>query len=226
LSGLAGGFGLFLILFALAGCHSARHSPRTAPRIPAVQAAPAPAAVPADTPAPTLPAPAVTATSGPSAPAATHSAAVSPIRIKAGRFSSFTDSDGNVWLPDEGFTDGDTTNRSDDLPIANTEDPELYRTERDGMTAFSYPVSNGRYVVKLHFAETSAQITGAGQRVFSFTINGQNFENFDIWIQAGGSQRAYVETVNVEVAGGKIDMTFSARRQKPEINGIEILPAP
>ena len=94
------------------------------------------------------------------------------------------------------------------------------------MTAFSYPLANGKYTVKLHFAETFEDITGAGQRVFSFNVEGREFKDFDVWVKAGGSQRAYVETVPVDITDGKLDITFTSNVQNPEINGIEIIPAP
>ena len=37
-------------------------------------------------------------------------------------------------------------------------------------------------------------------------------------------QRAYIETVNVDVTNGKLDITFTPKVQNPEINGIEIIP--
>jgi len=159
-------------------------------------------------------------------PAASVAApAAPPIRIDAGSSASFTDSEGNVWLPDQGFADGDTTDRDPDLQIANTKDPGLYRTEHYSMTSFSYPVPNGKYIVKLHFAETFDGISGPGDRVFSFSVGGHQFNDFDVWVKAGGPNRAYVETVNVEVTNGKLDITFTPKVENPEINGIEILPA-
>jgi len=103
-------------------------------------------------------------------PAQPPATAVKTIRIDAGSTSSYTDPEGNVWLPDQGFADGDTVERASDLPIANTKNPVLYRTERYGMTSFSYKLPNGKYTVKLHFAETYEGITGPGQRVFSFNV--------------------------------------------------------
>ena len=148
-----------------------------------------------------------------------------PVRIKAGLTKSFTDSAGNVWLPDQGFSGGETSERSGDLSIANTPDPALYHSERYGMTSFSYPVPNGKYVVKLYFAETYDGITGPGQRVFSFNVQGQEFSDFDIWATAGGARHACVETANVEVSDGKLNIRFTPRQENPEINGVEILPA-
>ena len=148
-----------------------------------------------------------------------------PVRIKAGSFRPFVDHDGHLWLPDQGFADGETAERPD-VAIANTQDPELYRTERYGMTSFSYPVPNGKYVVKLHFAETFEDITGPGKRVFTFIVEGHEFKDFDIWAEAGGAQRAFIQTVEVEVSDGRLNIYFIHQQQNPEINGIEILPAP
>jgi hypothetical protein len=78
---------------------------------PAVAATASTAAVP--TPAATAPAVAV-----PAAPVA----AGLPIRIKAGATAPYTDSSGNVWLPDQGFVDGDVVDRDNDAQIANTQD--------------------------------------------------------------------------------------------------------
>jgi len=204
-------------------------APAAAPA-PAPAAAPAPeaAAAPAAPTAPAVtPAPAADAAAAPAATAATPEAPTltPPVRIKAGQTTSFTDSEGNTWLPDQGFVDGETIERASDLAVANTKDPGLYRTERFSMTAFSCKVPNGKYLVKLHFAETFEGISGAGERVFSFNVQGQEFKDFDVWAKAGGGQRAYIETVPVEVTNGKIDITFTPKVENPEINGIEILPA-
>ena len=160
-------------------------------------------------------------------PAVTASAPAAPvaIRIDAGSTVSYTDANGNVWLPDQGFADGDTVDRGNDVQIANTKDPAIYRTERYGMSEFSYKLPNGKYVVKLHFAETYENITGSGQRVFSFNVAGQEFKDFDVCAKAGGVKRAYVETVSVNVTNGKLTISFTANADNPEINGIEIIPA-
>ena len=170
--------------------------------------------------------PAIPETPSPAdAVAATDAAApgLPPVRIKAGLFKPLTDHDGNSWLPDQGFADGGTAERPN-LAIANTEDPELYRTERYGMNSFSYPVPNGKYQVKLHFAETFEDITGPGKRVFTFIVGGHEFKDFDIWAEAGGAQRGLVKTVDVEVTEGRLNIYFIPKQQSPEINGIEILP--
>jgi alpha-galactosidase len=146
------------------------------------------------------------------------------IRIKAGVTQPFTDADGNVWEADHGFADGMTEQRDDNLPIANTRNPALYRTERYGMSAFSLPLTNGKYTVKLHFAETYEEMNAAGLRVFSFNVAGREFKDLDLFAKTGGIGRAYVESVPVEITGGKLEITFTANVENPEINGIEIIP--
>lgn len=163
-------------------------------------------------------------------PAATANATEDPssvksiIRIKAGTDNAVTDSQGNVWKPDHGFAGGDTISRDDNLQIENTTDPVLYRTEHYGMDSFSYKIPNGKYLVKLHFAETFEGITGVGQRIFSFNVQGRDFKDFDVWQKAGGPNRAYIESVAVEVTNGKLQVTFTSNVENPEINAIEIVP--
>jgi hypothetical protein len=179
------------------------------------------------TPAATTASAAAATTAAP-APAASAAATTAPvtgttIRIKAGASAAITDSQGHVWAPDQGFSGGDTVDRPD-LTITNTPDQAIYRSEHYSMDSFSTPVANGKYLVKLHFAETYDGITGPGQRVFSFTVQGHQFKDFDVWAKAGGPYTAYVESVPVEITDGKLTITFASNVENPQINGIEILP--
>ena len=158
------------------------------------------------------------------APAEPASAAKT-IRIKAGKSEPVKDAEGNVWLADQGFEGGQTIERPD-IQIANTKSPDLYRAEHYSMDSFSWPVPNGKYVLKLHFAETFDGINGPGERVFSFNVQGHEFKDFDVWVKAGGPLKAYVETVPVEVTNGKIKVTFTPKVENPQICAIEIVPQP
>ena len=108
--------------------------------------------------------------------------------------------------------------------ISGTPDQAIYRAERYSMESFSWPLANGKYQVKLHFCETYEGITGPGERVFSFNVQGQEFKDFDVFKKAGGSLKAYVETVNIEVVNGKLQIKFTSNIENPQINGIEIIP--
>jgi hypothetical protein len=72
--------------------------------------------------------------------------------------------------------------------------------------------------------ETFEGITGPGQRVFSFNVQGHEFKDFDVWVKAGGPMKAYIETVPVEVTDGKLKVTFTPKVENPQICAIEIIP--
>lgn len=149
--------------------------------------------------------------------------AADAIRIRAGTTKDHTDENGVVWLADQGFNGGDTIDRTG-IVVANTKTPSIYTAERYSMSGFSRAIPNGKYTVKLHFAETYEGIYAAGERVFSFNVEGKEFKDFDVTAKAGGVMRAYVETVEVEVADGKLDITFASNIENPEINALEIIP--
>ena len=157
-------------------------------------------------------------------PVAAAKPSLPTIRIKTGVTAPIKDSSGNEWLADQGFADGETIERPE-VKIEGTKDQAIYQAERYSMTKFSQPLPNGKYIVKLHFAETYDGITDKGQRVFSFNVEGHEFKDFDVWAKAGGGLRAYVESVPVDIADGQLDITFTQNIENPEINGIEIIPA-
>jgi hypothetical protein len=189
------------VLAFVAGCQADNQSSASSASVAPQTVAPQVAAVPA---------PAPVATAG-------------IIRIKAGSSEPFKDSSGSVWQAEVGFSGGDTVERPD-LNIANTTEPGIYRSEHYAMDSFSCSVPNGNYTAKLHFAETFDGITGPGQRVFSFNVQGHEFKDFDVWVKAGGPNRAYVETVPIEVTDGKFKITFTSNIENPQINAIEIIP--
>jgi len=189
-----------LLVLAASGCHSSA-DPTASAALPS--ASPAPSAV--------------------NPPTGSPAVARTAVRVKAGAGAPFKDSCGNVWCADQGFSGGDTLERPD-LSIANTSDPGLYQSEHYGMDSFSCPLVNGKYLVKLHFCETYEGITGPGQRVFSFNVQGKDFKDFDVWVKAGGPEKAYIESVPVEITNGKLLIAFASKVENPQINGIEVIP--
>lgn len=146
-----------------------------------------------------------------------------PVRINCGVTQKLTDSEGNVWLPDEGYADGNPY-EVEDAQVSGTKDPEIFQTERYSMSAYNFGVPNGKYTVKLLFAEVYSDISGPGDRVFSFTVQGKEFTHFDIWAKAGGPDKAYIQSVDVDATNGALNISFTPEVQNPKINGIEILP--
>ncbi len=108
--------------------------------------------------------------------------------------------------------------------VTGTKDPALFTSEHWGMSAFSQKVPNGKYLAKLYFAETFEGITGPGQRVFTFNVQGHEFKDFDVWAKAGGRRRAYIETVPVDVTNGEFRIDFTAQVENPAIKAIELIP--
>ena len=149
-----------------------------------------------------------------------------PIRIMAALNEPLKDEAGVTWSASEGFADGDSMDRPG-LKIENTKTPSIYCSERFGMSKFVKEIPNGDYVVKLHFAITYESISGAGQVVFDIKAEDHEVTGFDLWEKAGGALRAYVETIPVKVADGKLDLTFANQgTENATISAIEILPAP
>lgn len=154
------------------------------------------------------------------------------LRINCGATEPYTDKAGNTWLADQssgtdkewGAIDGLTVDRGD-LGISGTDAPKIYETERYSMEGYKFTIPNGRYTIRLHFAETYDGIMAEGERVFSVSINGRTvLEDFDPFKEAGGYQKPIVKTIKDEsVTNGELAIRFTINIQNPEINGIEIL---
>ncbi|MFO1478473.1 MAG: malectin [Verrucomicrobiota bacterium] len=204
--------------FTLCGCHTPHKSPAgcsccedSCSNAPAMTAAATAATA---------------ATAASETPASAAAPLPAPVRIDAGATQPYKDSAGNTWLADQGFSGGDVIERPSELVITNTPDPALYRTEHYGMDSFSWPVPNGKYILKLYFAETFEGVDGPGQRVFSVSAGGQEIKDLDVWAKTGGLGRPDIESLSVDVTNSKVDITFTRNIDSPEINAIEILPAP
>lgn len=146
------------------------------------------------------------------------------IRINFGRMEPYKDSAGRVWLGDQGIEGGDIVDRGAAQAIKNTRDPDIYRTEHWGMESFAWKLPNGRYLVRMHFAETSDHVSAPGERVFTINVEGKEFKDFDVMVKAGGWATPYVETVPVTIADGQLDITFAVTVEQTAINAIEIIP--
>ncbi len=145
---------------------------------------------------------------------------VPALRIESGADSSYTDTKGYVWQADTGAADGRKGDFGN-ISIANTSDPRIYQTEHYDLTSYAFPVANGNYTVRLHFAENFN--TAAGQRIFSVNVEGTPINNIDVFAEAGGAHIALIKTVSVVVTDGQLNLGFSASVGQTMINGIEIV---
>jgi hypothetical protein len=151
-----------------------------------------------------------------------------PIRIVA-RDRGFTDREGHYWEPDRYSRGGQLVVRAD--PVSGTPDPELYRGERFGNLTYMIPVAPGRYRANLYFAETwfgphKPGHGGAGNRLLDILCNGVALlRNFDIYKEAGGSDRALIRTFQNLQANpqGKLVISLVPVRNYACINALEIV---
>src|SRR5690606_8040956 len=125
------------------------------------------------------------------------------LRINAGG-PAFTDPLNQQWSADQGYNTGNTGDFGD-ISIAGTDNDVLYRTERwDPADApeltYSFPVPNGSYLVRLHFAENYWATQSPGARVFDVSLENQvAHEDVDVYQQAGGGSRALIKSALVTV---------------------------
>ncbi len=155
------------------------------------------------------------------------------LRVNAGDSALYKDKAGNEWKGDKnyvkgggyGFLGGDTVDRGTTVKIEATDDPRVYQTEHYAMAGFVAEVPNGKYTVRLHFAETYEDIDNDGPRVFDVKLQGEEIlKDFDVAKTAGAVQKAIVkEFKGVQVSNGTLEITFVTKQQNPEINGIEII---
>jgi len=153
-------------------------------------------------------------------------------RVSAGAEKAYTDETGATWLADQVFAEGakygavgGMTIRRTIKTIEGTKAPDVYLTERYSMTAYKFALPNGKYTVRLHFAETYSGITKEGERIFSVKVQGKPaLTDLDVFKTAGGFAKPVVQTVkDVAVTDGVLLIEFTPKVQNPEINGIEIL---
>ncbi len=116
---------------------------------------------------------------------------------------AYTAADGVTYSPDTGFSGGNAYGKAG--PIASTDDPVLYETERYGNFTYSIPVENGTYVLHLQFAEI--YYNKASKRIFSIAAEGVPVvENLDIWAVHNANRTATDFFVRVEVTDGTLDL--------------------
>jgi hypothetical protein len=153
------------------------------------------------------------------------------LRVDCGAFESYKDKLGNVWVADQeleagktwGADDGMTVDRLG-LGVTGTDMPPIYETERYSMGSYKFTVSNGKYTVRLHFAETFEGITGPGQRVFSVSVPGQEtLKDLDLYKTVGPLKPLVKEYKGVSVENGQLVIGFTPNIENPQICGIEIL---
>lgn len=128
------------------------------------------------------------------------------------------------WIADQHFTGGYTYSVGAQA-IAGTEDDAIYQTERYGAMNYNIPVANGKYTVRLHFAEIYSGCQYVGCRIFNVGVNGiPLLSNFDIFAKVGGYSATVAQTT-ATVSNGSLNINLTAIKENPKLSGIEIIPA-
>lgn len=151
-----------------------------------------------------------------------------PIRLVTQR-TSYTDHEGQLWMPDTFYSGGQTSIHKDD--VTGTPDPDLYAGERYGNFSYAIPTdTRDFYTVTLHFAEVywgspQAQAgSGAGSRIFNVNCNGVRLlENLDIYREVG-RLRAMTKTFHhlKPNAQGKLILSFEPVVNYASVYAIEV----
>lgn len=162
---------------------------------------------------------------------------IRPVRMVA-RDSAYYSNDSHWWSPDNYFLGGQVATRLDSL--SETDDPELYESERWGHFSYAIPVTPGRYTAILHFVERrfgsgnrDSQIgpphsdsSRSANRVFNIVCNGRVVvENFDIQREAGANHPMTKKLAGLEPnAQGKLVFEFVPVKDYATVSAIEVLP--
>jgi len=164
-------------------------------------------------------------------PPASESGKKFVLRVDCGAVAPYKDKFGNVWAADQELGAGKTWGAEEGMildregvGITGTDLVRIYETERYSMLSYKFTVPNGKYAVRLHFAETFEGIEGPGQRVFSVSVPGQPvLKDLDLFKTVGFLKPLVKEYKGVPVENGQLVIGFTPNIENPQICGIEIL---
>src|SRR5947207_5295773 len=126
------------------------------------------------------------------------------LRVNAGG-KALVDGTGHRWERDRYARGG--TSKKKWYDVAGTLDDRIFADVRTGkFIRYSVPVPAGSYTLNLLFADP--QFTGAGQRTFNVTVEGQPvLANFDV-AASGGGRSAISRAFPVTITDGKLHLNF------------------
>lgn len=159
---------------------------------------------------------------------------IRPVRLLA-RQTPYYSNDSQWWSPDNYFRGGQLASYSD--PVAGTDDPELYETERWGNFSYAIPVTPGKYALYLHFGvrhrdwnqapSAAEEKASAGvDHIFNVFCNGKAIlENFDLPSETRRGDIVVRTIQGLEPnAQGKLLLSFVPVKGYASVTGIEVLP--
>jgi hypothetical protein len=155
-----------------------------------------------------------------------HPHRINSIRIAVGD-NSYTDSAGQMWMPDNYWSGGQKVGHMTVVQAAH--DPDLYRTERFGNFSYNIPVAPGLYDVAIHLAETYWRPQGpagggVGSRVFDIFCNGVALiRGLDIFKEVGANRELVERFQKLRPnAQGKLCLSFVPLHNYASVYAIEV----
>jgi len=147
-------------------------------------------------------------------------------RVNAGG-PNYVDPNGDLWMSDMGFYNtGKKENVHASTQIANTDIDTIYQTGRwdsasGSEMVYSFPVTNGDYTVRLHFAEI--YWTQPNRRVFGVAVEGTNVISGLDLVAEVGAFTAEIREFETTVSDGVLNVKFLHDFENPKVSAIEIL---
>ncbi len=155
-------------------------------------------------------------------------------RINSGSATPIT-INGKTWSADNQYAFDNIEPYTNDRlhEIAGTDEDSLYLKEQSSNAEkkpfrYKFPVKNGDYVVRLHFAEIywgapgSGINGGAGSRVMNVKLENQlRLVNFDVTQEVGGAT-ALVKNIPVTVTDSNLNIDFSVTGDRPMVVAVEV----
>ncbi len=129
----------------------------------------------------------------------------------------------DVGFRDEGFVKGGILGES--ANVFGAQNPQIYRTYREGELELSTPIKNGDYEISLFFIEP--KFDELGKRNFDVFANDVKIiSNLDIIKAAGGVKNFAVSRTigEIKVSNGELKIRLSGKN--PILSGLSIKPKP
>ncbi|HXY38512.1 MAG TPA: malectin domain-containing carbohydrate-binding protein, partial [Vicinamibacteria bacterium] len=105
--------------------------------------------------------------------------------------------------------------------VADTREPDVYRQQRCGLAGYRLKLPNGRYDLRLRFAELER--TRPGERVFDVTVQGRTVASRLDLARSPGPRTAFDQLVHgVRVAHGWLDVGFVDHQNVACLAAIEV----
>ena len=121
--------------------------------------------------------------------------------------NEYTDSNGVRYEADKYFNGGTSSEHGLNFDIKNTDDPQLYQTERWSSETLTYSLPlksniNGKYVLILKFSEV--YFNSKGEKIFNVALGKENIiRNLDIYAKVGKAE-AYDEYIEFEIRNRQV----------------------